>query len=84
MPQLTPDFDRVIINVLLSNDVTKYNVLNNTKLALMVSEIRISEDYCHSDVIIIDFANFTLPHVTHVTLTDVKKYELCYLVSAIL
>jgi len=84
MPQLTTDFDRVIINVLQSNDVTKYDVLKNTKLALMVSEIRISEDYCHSDVVIIDFANFTLPHVAKITLTDVKKYELCALVSAIL
>jgi len=84
MPQLTPDFDRVLINVVLSNEITKYNPLNDIKLALMVSEIRISEDYCHSDVQIYDLANYTLPHVAKFTLTDLKKYELCALVSAIL
>jgi len=84
MPQLTPDFDRVVINAALSNEITKYNVLNHIKMALMVSEIRISEDYCHSDVLIYDMANYTLPHVAKLTLTDVKKYELCALVSAIL
>jgi hypothetical protein len=84
MPQLTPDFDRVLINVLQSNDVTKYYALNNMKLVLMVMEIRLSEDYCHSDVVIYDLANFTLPHVAKITLTDLKKYVLCAVVSAIL
>jgi hypothetical protein len=83
MPQLTPDFDRVVINAVLSKEISKYNLLNHIKMALMVSEIRISEDYCHSDVHIYDLANFTLPHVAKFTLTDLKKYELCALVSAI-
>jgi hypothetical protein len=47
----------------------------------MVQEIRISEDYCHSDIIIIDLANYTLGHVPKLKLTDLKKYELCVLVS---
>jgi hypothetical protein len=47
----------------------------------MVQEIRISEDYCNSDIIILDLANYTLGHVPKVNLTHVKKYELCVLVS---
>jgi hypothetical protein len=83
MPQLTPDFDRIIIHLWHSKDVTKYDTLNDLKLILMVSEIIISEDYCHSDVMIFDMANFTLTHVAKLNLTDVKKYELCVLVSAV-
>jgi hypothetical protein len=83
MPQLTSDFDRVIILGPLSNDATKYDVLNNIKLALLTLEIRLSEDYCQSDVIIVDLANFTLAHLTKINLTDMKKYELCGIVSAI-
>jgi len=47
----------------------------------MLQEIRISEDYCHSDIIIIYIVNCTLGHLPKFNLTDVKKYELCVLVS---
>jgi hypothetical protein len=49
----------------------------------MVQEIRISEDYCHSDIIIYDLGNYTLGHVPKFNLTDLKKYELCVLVSSL-
>ena len=82
MPQLTPDFDRVIIYA-LSPDATHFNNSNYYKEMLLVQEVRISEDYCHSDIIIVDLANYTLGHVPKVSFTDLKKYELCVLVSAL-
>jgi hypothetical protein len=84
MPQLTPEYDRVMIYVFQSNDATQYHILDNIKLMLMSQEIRISEDYCLSDIVIIDVANYTLEHAAKVTLTHMKKYELCVLVSALL
>jgi len=81
MPQLTPQFERVIIYAVQSTDVTHFDTIDAIKLQLMVQEIRISEDYCHSDIILVDMANYTLGHVPKVSLTDLKKYELCVLVS---
>lgn len=42
-------------------------------------EIRISEDYCFSDVYVLDLQNCSLGHVRQVTIPLVKKYELCVL-----
>ena len=83
MPQLTPEFERVLIYTLLPTDAKHFDVCNHIKLMLMVQEVRMSEDYCHSDIIIVDLANFTVGHVPKITLTDAKKYELCVLVSAL-
>jgi len=83
MPQLTPNFERVIFYAFSSTDATQYNFLNFIKLALFVQEIRMSEDYCQSDIIIVDLAKYTLAHVPKFGLTDMKKYELCVLVSAL-
>ena len=81
MPQLTQQFERVIIYGLQLPDATHYDIINATKLQLMLQEIRISEEYCHSDIIIIDFANCTLGHLPKIDITVFKKYELCVLVS---
>jgi len=83
MPQLTPEFERVIIYAYSPTDAKNFDVCNHMKLILMVQEVRMSEDYCHSDIMILDLANFTVGHVPKITLTDVKKYELCDLVSAL-
>ena len=82
MPQLTPEIERVIIYS-YSTDAKNFDVCSHIKLMLMVQEIRMSEDYCQSDVMILDLANFTAGHVPKITLTDAKKYELCVLVSAL-
>jgi hypothetical protein len=50
----------------------------------MMQEIIISEDYCHSEIVVFDFANYSLEHAAKVTLTHLKKYELCVLVSAVI
>ena len=44
-------------------------------------EIRISEDYCLSDILVADYANITLHHISKATPSLVKKYEMCALVS---
>ena len=51
------------------------------KLFQMMMEIRISEDYWRSDIYVADYGNFTLRHVTKVTPSLVKKFELCAVVS---
>jgi len=52
-------------------DATHFDITNNIKLILKGQEVRISEDYCHSDIIIADIANYTVGHVPKVSLTDV-------------
>jgi len=54
---------------------------DDIELLLMVQGIRISEDYCHSDITIIDLANCTLAHVPKISFKDLKKHELCFLVK---
>jgi hypothetical protein len=81
MSQLTPDYDRVVLFGLLTSDATLYNPLNAIKLCHMIMEIRISEDYCLSDVYVIDLDKCSLGHVRQITIQIIKKYELCVLVS---
>jgi hypothetical protein len=82
MPQLTPDCDRVIVIVIPPSDGKDFNPLNVIKLLLLMMEIRITEDYCRSDIIVVDYGNMTLRHVTKLNHSIVKKYELCALVSS--
>jgi hypothetical protein len=49
----------------------------------MIQEIRISEDYCCSDIIVFDMANVNLTHLSKISVTNMKKYELCTLVSSL-
>jgi hypothetical protein len=83
MPQLTPDFDRVIIYAFPKNDAKNFDTQNFYKQMLLMQEVRMSEDYCHSDIIIADLKNLTMAQVAKVNLIHVKKYELCVLVSAL-
>jgi hypothetical protein len=83
MPQLTQDFDRVIILGLSSNDVARFDALDHVKIGQMVLEIRISEDYCCSDIYIVDLSRYTLGHVPKFSLPLMKKYLLCAFVSII-
>jgi hypothetical protein len=83
MSQLTPDYDRVVLFGLQTPDATNYNALNAIKLCHMIMEIRISEDYCLSDVYVVDLNNCSLGHVRQVTIPIIRKYELCVLVSIV-
>jgi len=82
MPQLTPDCDRVVVIVVAPTDGMEFNPLYVVKLFQMMMEIRISEDYCCSDIYVADYGNFTLRHVTKMTPSLVKKFELCTIVSS--
>ncbi|GFG39221.1 hypothetical protein Cfor_00122, partial [Coptotermes formosanus] len=77
MPQLTPNCDRVTILGFSSPDITNFDVMHQIKIGQMILEIRISEDYCLSDIYILDFNNCTLGHVSKFTLPVLKKYLLC-------
>jgi len=82
MPQLTPDCDRVVVCGLPPTDGMDFNPLYVLKLFQMLMEIRISEDYWRSDIYVLDYANMTLRHVTKITPSFVKKFELCAIVSS--
>ena len=45
-------------------------------------EMRISEDYCRSDILVVDYGNMTLGHMSKVTPSYVKKFELGGFVSS--
>jgi hypothetical protein len=81
LPQLTPNCDRVILYRLLSSNPTHYDPLNICKMNQMVIEIRMSEDYCRSDIYIFDLSKISLVHISKVTFPLLKKYELCAMVS---
>ena len=82
MPQLTADCNRVIVLGVPPSDGTDFNVIYVMRLFQMMMEIRISEDYCLSDIYVFDFGNITLRHITNVTPPLVKKFELCAFVSS--
>ena len=47
-------------------------------------EIRISDDYCHSDIIILDLVNYTMAHAANFRTAHVKKHGWCVLVSVVI
>ena len=81
MPQLTPDCDRLIVIGVPPSDGMDFNSQYALKLIQMVMEITISEDYCRSYILLADYGNVTLGHVTKISPSWVKKYELCAFVS---
>jgi len=83
MPQLTQDFDRVIVLGLSSTDAASFDALDQAKIGQMVLEIRMSEDYCSSDIYIVDLSRYTLGHVPKFSLPLIKKHLLCAFVSII-
>jgi hypothetical protein len=83
MPKLTPQHDRVTICGMLNPDINEYDMLQQIKLPQLVLEIRISEDYCRSNIIVFDMASFSLAHILKFSVPYVKKFELCAVVSAL-
>jgi len=81
MPQLTADCDRVVVIGLQPLERTDINQNYVIRLVQLIMEIRISEDYCLSDIYVVDYGNITVRHITKATTSMVKKYELCALVS---
>ncbi|XP_069699161.1 alpha-tocopherol transfer protein-like isoform X1 [Periplaneta americana] len=77
MPQMTPDYERVVCFGLLSNDPTDLVTEDWYRMALMTFEVRMCEDYSLRDIFIIDLAHYTLAHVIKFTLPSMKKTETC-------
>jgi hypothetical protein len=65
----------------LDPDPSNTVVLDILKLCFMVQEIRMCEDYCVSDIYIMDYNNFTVRHIRKFTLPALKKIEVCAMVS---
>jgi hypothetical protein len=83
MTQLTPECDRVILLGLQTSDPKDFDNMDFYRLGQMSMEIRICEDYCLSDIYILDIGKFTLGHITKITIPMIKKFELCAVVSTV-
>jgi hypothetical protein len=81
MPELTSDCDRVILFGLQTSDTTNFDALSYIRVIQMVLEIRILEDYCLSDIYIMDLAKYSLGHIPQFTIPFLKKFTLCAVVS---
>lgn len=81
MPQLTPDSNRVSIMGLQTSDTSNYDSVNHIKIGHLVQEIRICEDYCLSDIYVIDLAKYSVGHIPKISLPLLRKLQLCSLVS---
>ncbi|XP_069680230.1 clavesin-2-like [Periplaneta americana] len=77
LPELNENDERIIFFGLQNNDAAQYNVDHLFKLTLMSHEVRMCEEYCTSDIYVMDLSNFTLSHVPKVSLPDLRKYEVC-------
>ena len=81
MPQLTPNCERVAVVLFAPSDGMDFNPLHFAKIIQLVMEFRSSEDYCLSDILLVDYANMSPRHVTKFTPQVLKKYEECAFVS---
>ena len=81
MPQLTADCDRFVVLGMPPLEGMDINPIYVVRLVQLIMEIRISEDYCLSDIYVVDYGNITLRHIAKATPSIVKKYELCAFVS---
>ncbi|XP_069699159.1 alpha-tocopherol transfer protein-like [Periplaneta americana] len=77
MPELTPEGDRVIMIKYLTKDAFNFVPEDVSKVGLMTTEIRMCEEYCFSDIIVLDMENYTIGHACKMTFTTVKKVEVC-------
>jgi len=60
MPQLTTDSDRVVVIYIALSDVMDFKILHMMRLHQMMMEIKISDDYCRSDIYVADYDYLTL------------------------
>ncbi|XP_069699166.1 alpha-tocopherol transfer protein-like [Periplaneta americana] len=77
MPQMAPEYDRVVCFGVLSNDPTDFVIEDWYRMSLMTFEIRMCEDYSLRDIFVIDLAHYTLGHVTKFSFPSMKKAETC-------
>ncbi|XP_069698920.1 alpha-tocopherol transfer protein-like [Periplaneta americana] len=77
LSKLTKDFSRVTVMGCLDPDTTNLVTSDVLRVNFMIQDIRMSEDYCSSDIYIMDFDKFSIGHFSKVTLPILKKMEVC-------
>ncbi|RZC37481.1 CRAL TRIO domain containing protein [Asbolus verrucosus] len=82
MPKLTPNLERINVMKLTNPDPDQYNIFNVVKANLAIGELTLQYDYAVGDRFIVDFADFSLKHLTKVNLVilakDVTLFEEAY------
>jgi hypothetical protein len=64
-----------------TSNPANFDALDYMRVTEMALEIRIREDYCLSDIYVLDLAKYSLGHIPHFTLPVLKKFILCAVVS---
>jgi len=82
MPQLKPDFDRIVVLGLPPSHGMDINTLDVIILIQTMMEITISEYYCRYDIYVVDFGDITFCHITKIATSLLTKFELCDLVRS--
>ncbi|KAJ9582715.1 hypothetical protein L9F63_022939 [Diploptera punctata] len=77
LPHLTPENNRVIVMGLLPSNPEMLIMNDILKMQFMILDIRMCEDYSTSDIYVMDYKHFTMAHITKITLTIIKKMEVC-------
>ncbi|XP_069698949.1 uncharacterized protein [Periplaneta americana] len=80
MPEPTPEGDRVTMIKYLTKDAINYTHEDLVRSCTMANEVRMCEEYCFSDIYVLDLENYTLGHASRITFTAAKKAEICFLV----
>jgi hypothetical protein len=81
MPQLTEDYERVIIVTRLNDDPTSFNIYDMFKMIFMITDVRTMEDYNFADICVVDLKSITMAEAVKYTFPVVRKIELISLVS---
>ncbi|PSN57103.1 hypothetical protein C0J52_01291, partial [Blattella germanica] len=77
LPELTPKRQRVIIWAIRNPDPELYLFKELIMIVFMIIHIRMREEYCSSDIYVLDMKNFSLPHGTKVNFAILKQAQLC-------
>ncbi|XP_069680236.1 alpha-tocopherol transfer protein-like [Periplaneta americana] len=77
LPELNENDERIVCYGLQNGDPSLYNMDDFFRFTLMTAEIRLCEEYCSSDIYIVDFGKVTLAHVPKFSLPALRKYEVC-------
>jgi len=81
-PQLNSDCDRIVVLGLPPSYGMDINTQDVIRLIQIMMVIRILVDYCRCDIYIVDFGDITFCHISNITPSLLKNFELCVLVGS--
>ncbi|RZC37480.1 CRAL TRIO domain containing protein, partial [Asbolus verrucosus] len=64
MPKLTPDLERINIMKLMNSDPNRFSIYDAVKCNLAIEELALQYDYAVGDRFVVDYADFSLQHLT--------------------